>query len=96
MNIVDSMGFLVAETEWTREIALELAKIQGINELTEAHWKVLDYIRNYYLEHDRAPMIRKLCQVTGLRLQQIYALFPLGPAEGACKIAGLQKLDGCV
>lgn len=94
-DLFDNDGFLLYGREWDRGVAEELARFQGIGDLKEDHWKVIDYIRAYYLEHDRAPMIRKLCQVTKLSLGQIYALFPLGPAEGACKIAGLKKLDGC-
>jgi tRNA 2-thiouridine synthesizing protein E len=41
-------------------------------------------------------MIRKLCKETGFTLQQIYELFPSGPAKGACKLAGLPKPTGCV
>jgi len=41
-------------------------------------------------------MIRTICQETGLRLKEIYELFPLGPARGACRVAGLPKPDGCV
>jgi TusE/DsrC/DsvC family sulfur relay protein len=48
------------------------------------------------IEDDMAPMVRKICQHTGLRLREIYDLFPMGPAKGACKIAGLPKPDGCV
>jgi dissimilatory sulfite reductase related protein len=43
-----------------------------------------------------APMVRSICQDTGIRLREIYTLFPQGPARGACKIAGLPKPDGCV
>jgi tRNA 2-thiouridine synthesizing protein E len=64
--------------------------------LTEKHWAVITCIREHYLAHGMAPMIRALCQHTGLRLREIYALFPSGPAKGACKVAGLPKPDGCV
>ena len=96
MNLIDEKGYLVEGAGWDKDIALKLAEFQGINSLSAEHWKVLDYIRNYFEEHDRAPMIRKLVQVTGLSLGEIYSLFPLGPAQGACKIAGLRKLEGCV
>jgi tRNA 2-thiouridine synthesizing protein E len=52
--------------------------------------------RKNWEETDMAPMIRKICQHTGIRLREIYELFPMGPAKGACKIAGLPKPDGCV
>lgn len=90
-------GFLVSPEVWDREVAAVLALEQeGIGELGERHWAVVDYIRSYWLEHGMAPMVRALCQHTGLRLREIYELFPSGPAKGACKIAGLPKPDGCV
>ena len=69
---------------------------EGIGQLTEGHWKVIHYIRNYYLQFGIAPMIRKVCKETGFSLKEIYNLFPSGPAKGACKLAGLPKPTGCV
>jgi len=94
---VNEDGFLLEPLEWTRDIALFLARDQeGLAALDDDHWQVIDYIRAFYLEHDRAPMIRYICKTTGLKLKTIYALFPSGPAMGACKLAGLPNPDGCV
>lgn len=93
---VDEEGFLKNPDEWDDEVAVMLARADGIEEMSEKHWAVVRYIREYYLEHHIAPMIRKLCQNTGLRLKEIFELFPLGPARGACKVAGLPRPDGCV
>ncbi|ABB15309.1 MULTISPECIES: TusE/DsrC/DsvC family sulfur relay protein [Carboxydothermus] len=93
---VDEDGFIEDPSIWNEEIAKALAKTEGVTELTEAHWKVVNYIRNYYLQYQIAPMIRKLCKDTGFSLKEIYELFPSGPAKGACKIAGLPKPTGCV
>ena len=94
---VNEEGFLVHPEEWDREVAVLLAKKEeGIETLTEDHWAVVDYIRNYYLEKKFAPMVRKVCKNTGFQLRYIYELFPSGPAKGACKVAGLPKPDGCV
>ncbi len=71
-------------------------KEEEIEKLTDEHWAVINYIRQYYLENNIAPMVRKLCKNTGLSLKKIFELFPSGPAKGACKIAGLPKPDGCV
>ena len=67
-----------------------------MSELTETHWKLVNYLREYYLKNNIAPMIRKLCKDTGIPLKEIYELFPSGPAKGACKVAGLPKPTGCV
>ena len=53
-------------------------------------------MRGYWKKNKTAPLIRKVCQSTGLRLEQLQVLFPVGLARGACRIAGLPKPDGCV
>lgn len=93
---VDGDGFLSNPSEWDKEVANLFAKYDGIEEMNEKHWAVVDIIRKNFEEKGMAPMIRTICQETGLRLSEIYELFPLGPARGACRIAGLPKPDGCV
>jgi len=93
---VDGDGFLVDPTQWTEETALLFARNDGIAGMNEKHWAVVRLIRKNWLDKGMAPMVRVLCQETGLKLREIYELFPLGPARGACKIAGLPKPDGCV
>lgn len=94
--LVDEDGFLENPEVWNERAALDFASTEGVSELTEAHWKVINYLRNYYIQFGIAPMIRKLCKETGFKLNEIYALFPSGPAKGACKLAGLPKPTGCV
>jgi len=90
-------GFLVEPQNWNENIAKALAKAEeGLNELTEEHWKVINYIRGFYEENEIAPMVRKVCKNSGFSLKYIFELFPSGPAKGACKLAGLPKPDGCV
>lgn len=93
---VDEDGFMQEPDKWNNDVALALASTEGVAELTENHWKVVNYLRNYYLQFGVAPMIRKLCKETGFDLKTIYELFPSGPAKGACKVAGLPKPTGCV
>jgi len=89
-------GFLKQPEQWDEEVARALARLEGVEELGENHWKVINYLRRYYLEFGVAPMIRKLCKETGFSLNEIYQLFPTGPAQGACKIAGLPRPLGCI
>jgi len=90
-------GFLVDPGIWNEELAVILAKREeGLEELTEGHWTVIRFIRSYFEEKQSAPMVRTVCKGSGVKLQQIYDLFPSGPAKGACKLAGLPKPDGCV
>ncbi len=93
---VDENGFIQQPELWNDRVALALASTEGITHLSESHWKIVNYIRAYYEEFDIAPMIRKLCKETGFSLKEIYELFPSGPANGACKVAGLPKPTGCV
>jgi len=93
---VDEDGFLEQPELWSEEVAKDFAGTEAITQLTEEHWKVINYIRNYYVQFGIAPMIRKLCKETGFKLNEIYKLFPSGPAKGACKLAGLPKPTGCV
>jgi dissimilatory sulfite reductase related protein len=93
---VDGDGFLQKPEIWNEEVAKLLSKSDGTGELTEKHWAIIHFIRNHWLETNMAPMIRSICQTTNVRLKEIYDMFPMGPAKGACKIAGLPKPDGCV
>jgi tRNA 2-thiouridine synthesizing protein E len=93
---IDEDGFIQDPEDWNEAVAADLAKTEGVEELTENHWKVVHYLRDYYLQYNMAPMIRKLCKQTGFKLKEIYDLFPSGPAKGACKVAGLPKPTGCV
>jgi len=93
---VDEDGFMQEPDKWTEAIAKALAGQEGVNELTDEHWKVMNYLRTYFQENGIAPMVRKLTKETGVQLKQMYELFPQGPANSACKWAGLPKPTGCV
>ncbi len=93
---VDEDGFLQSPQIWDRQVALDFATTEGLAELTEAHWRLVEYIRHYWEANDIAPMIRRMCKETGCKLSDIYEMFPSGPAKGACKVAGLPKPTGCV
>jgi len=93
---VDEDGFMDDPAEWNDAIAIALATTEGVDDLTEEHWHLVRYLREYYLKFGIAPMIRKLCKETGFPLKKVYELFPSGPAKGACKVAGLSKPTGCV
>jgi tRNA 2-thiouridine synthesizing protein E len=90
-------GFLADPSQWDRAVAEQLAKTEeGLDQLSEEHWAVINFIREHYLQTNLAPMVRSVCKTTGLPLRRIYEIFPSGPAKGACKLAGLPKPDGCV
>jgi len=93
---VDGDGFLTNPELWNEDVARLFAESDGISELNEKHWAIVNIIRKSWEENGMAPMIRIICQQTGIKLREIYELFPLGPARGACRVAGLPKPDGCV
>ena len=93
---IDEDGFIQEPDRWDRVLAEALARADGLAALTEEHWRVVDYLRGYWLQYGSAPMVRKLVKATGLPLRRIYELFPKGPAMGACRVAGLPRPTGCV
>lgn len=88
-------GFLAEITNWTREMAEELARRNEIWPLTEEHWKVIHFLRDYYLKYAQGPVILKISRATGLTVQRICELFPCGMVRGAYRIAGLPRPPGC-
>ena len=90
------MTTLAADPTWTEEKAAQIAREEGIDELTERHWQVVNYMRNTYLETGTAPTIRTLGKASGVPIKELYELFPKGPAKLAAKIGGIPKPRGCI
>jgi TusE/DsrC/DsvC family sulfur relay protein len=93
---VDEEGFLVNSDDWTEEMAPELAKEVGINELNDTHWKVIRFLRNDFKEKGQIPSIRRIKNAGGVPTKDVYDAFPNGPAKKAAMISGLGKPQGCV
>jgi len=93
---VNDEGFMTDPGEWTREIAVELAKEEGIDELTPAHWKVIEFCRQDAAATGKAPTLRRITTAAGVPTKELFALFPKGPAKKVARIAGLGKPEGCV
>ena len=94
--LLDVDGFLKEPDRWSGPVAEALAKSSGIDELTDEHWNLINFIRDYWLKYGVAPTIRTFCRETGYAIEKIYDLFPAGPAKDVCRIAGLPKPVGCV
>jgi len=92
----DQEGFMTDPALWDRDVAVAIATDEGIEEIGDKHWEIVDFIRDYWKEHDLAPPVRLICKEVGVSVREIYKLFTSGPARGACRIAGLPKPDGCV
>ncbi|MCB0861571.1 MAG: TusE/DsrC/DsvC family sulfur relay protein [Solirubrobacterales bacterium] len=93
---VNDEGFLTEPDQWTREMAVELARDAGIDELTPQHWQVIDFIRKEYFEKGTGPTVRVLGKTSGVSVKELYQLFPKGPAKVAAKVAGIPKPRGCI
>lgn len=98
----DKDGFLLNLDNWSPAIAGELAASEGIT-LTEAHWEVLNALRDFYAEFDLSPAMRPLTRYLKASLgpeksTSIYlmTLFPGSPAKLAAKIAGLPRPENCL
>jgi len=98
----DEEGYITNLSDWTPELAEKMAAMDEL-ELSENHWEVINFLREYYEEYQIAPAIRVLTKTIGKRLgkekanqKYLYSLFPYGPAKQACKYAGLPKPTGCV
>jgi dissimilatory sulfite reductase related protein len=92
---IDDQGFIQKFDEWNEDVARAYAARDGVKELTENHWKVMRYLRDYYASYGICPMVKKLTRDVELSLKEIYELFPEGPATSACKWSGIPKPQGC-
>ena len=99
---IDDDGYLVDWQQWNENIATHMAKEEGID-LTEEHWEIIKFLRDYFQKYQIAPMIKILTKEIGKTMgpekgntKYLYQLYPAGPAKQACKYAGLPKPTGCV
>ena len=98
----DEEGYLANLSEWDKDVAAAMAEADEC-ELSESHWEVITFLREYYEEYQIAPAVRVLTKAIGKKLgkekgnsKYLYTLFPYGPGKQACKYAGLPKHTGCV
>ena len=87
-------GYLTDLSQWNKEIALELAKEEGI-ELTDKHWEVLNWIQEQ-VKNDVALSVRGVKKSGVVDIKEFYALFPGGPLKVSTKIAGVPKPKSCI
>lgn len=93
---VNDEGFFVDPEQWTEAMAPELARREGIDLLTDAHWTVLRFMRSEFHEKGTGPTVRLLGKKSGVSVKDLYQLFPKGPAKVAARIAGIPKPRGCI
>jgi len=88
-------GFLKEISTWSRELAEELAQKNNIGPLIEDHWKIIEYVQEFYTTYGRGPSIVGIAKHTGFNSSYICHLFPCGVAKGAYRLAGLPRPPGC-
>ncbi|MCK5201316.1 MAG: TusE/DsrC/DsvC family sulfur relay protein [Spirochaetales bacterium] len=93
---VNDEGYLTDSSEWNKEIATTIAVEEGIGELSDGHWKVIDFLQKDYEEKGSMPSLRRVTKAGGVPTKDLYALFPGGPLKKSSKIAGLKKPASCV
>lgn len=103
-NIIatDKQGYLLDHLLWQKELAFVMAKHDEF-ELTDAHWEVINFVRQFYLTYNTSPAIRALTKAMKAEFGEakassryLYKLFPEGPAKQATKYAGLPKPARCI
>jgi dissimilatory sulfite reductase related protein len=93
--LFDGEGFLWDPKEWSEDVAEALARESGLDALSETHWRVIRFLRDYFFHHGRAPLNVQLKEGTGMSLMKLEALFPGGIKRGARRIAGLPNPRSC-
>ncbi|MGP9801100.1 TusE/DsrC/DsvC family sulfur relay protein [Rheinheimera sp. NSM] len=99
---LDKHGYLANVQDWNEQVAEEFALLESIS-LTTAHWEVVHFVRQFYLEFNTSPAIRILVKAMAQQLgpdkgnsKYLFMLFPQGPAKQATRIAGLPKPAKCL
>ena len=93
---LNSEGFLVDPSQWTEEMSVDLARREGIENLSPRQWEVIRFMRSEYLAKGTGPSVRILGKTSGISIKELYELFPKGPAKLAARIAGIPKPKGCI
>ncbi len=87
---LNEIGFLIDSEQWDEGfVALVMLGLEGPDEPSELHWRVIRFLRSYFVEKRALPTVFEACSTSGLSLEELYELFPTGYRRGACRVAGL-------
>ena len=92
---VDPEGFLTDPESWSEELGTQLALLIGI-EMTDAHWRLVHFLREDHAVAGETPTLRRVSTQTGVPVKELFELFPKKPAKKMAYVAGLPKPKGCV
>ena len=93
---VDDQGYMTDPSQWSREIAVEIADTMGLSSLTDAHWRIIAFCRADQESQGEPPGLRRISDALGIHTRDLYKLFPKGPGKMAARIAGLRKPPSCI
>jgi len=100
--LTDTQGYLLDTAQWNEDLAVFIADQEGLY-MSDNHWQVIRFVREFYLEFNTSPAMRPLIKAmqqeygdTKISSRYLYRLFPEGPAKQATKIAGLPKPARCI
>jgi tRNA 2-thiouridine synthesizing protein E len=100
---LDKDGNLANLQDWSEPVAQALARESGIDDLTSAHWEILNLIRDFYQRRGLSPVMRILVKLVEREFgpskgNSLYllSLFPDSPARVAARIAGLPRPVNCM
>ncbi len=98
----DAQGYLKNLNDWSESIVPLLAEEEEIT-LSDQHWEVIYFVREFYQEFKTSPAVRLLVKAMGKKYgpekgnsRYLFSLFPKGPAKQATKLAGLPKPAKCL
>jgi TusE/DsrC/DsvC family sulfur relay protein len=94
--IFNEKGFMTNSTEWTKEIAQALAEQEGLFELNDIHWKIIEFSREFSKKSGNSPALRVITAGVGITTKELFTLFPKGPSRKIARISGLERSEGCV
>lgn len=93
--LFDGEGFLNDFDDWSEAVFGLLAAERGLTRITEQHWRVVRFLRDFYAYHGRAPLNRQLREGTGMSVMEMEKLFPDGLKQGARRLSGLPNPKTC-
>ena len=97
----DVEGYLKNTEDWTEDFARAQAEAEHL-QLTEAHWQVIAFLREYFEEHRVQAQVRAMiwhfAKAWGPEFgnnHHLHTLFPIGgPQKQGNRLAGLLKTKG--
>ncbi|MFN8097858.1 MAG: TusE/DsrC/DsvC family sulfur relay protein [Dermatophilaceae bacterium] len=93
---VNEEGFLTQPDQWSEDLAPELARLIGLDPLTDAHWTLIRFLRDDYAVMHETATLRRVSTRSGTPVKEIFTLFPGKPAKKLAYVSGLPKPKGCV